>query len=96
MGWPQVTQPAYRTQPFTGHTFRDGMPAPIGERSSSGPPMVFRQDIDLHANTTPSDMENILQSEGEDADMDQSIPEDNREGGEGGNEQIQVGGARRP
>ncbi|KAK3176762.1 hypothetical protein OEA41_008087 [Lepraria neglecta] len=95
MDWPQVTQPAYRTPPFTSHTFRDGMPAPIGERSSSGPPMVFRQDIALHANTTPSDMENILQSEGEDADIDQSIPEDNG-GGDGDNEQIQVGGDRRP
>lgn len=96
MGWPQPTQPAYRTPPFTSHTSRDGMPAPIGERSSSGLPMVFRQDVAFHANISPRDIGNILQSEGEDADIDQSIPEDDGEGGEGGNEQIQVGGDRRP
>ena len=54
------------------------------------------QDADLPLYSTSSDMGNTLQSEGGDSDMDQSIPQDEGDVGEGRSEQVRVGGDRRP
>ena len=57
---------------------------------------LIPQDADVPLYSTSSDMENTLQSEGGDSDMDQSIPQDEEDVGEGRSEQVRVGGDRRP